>query len=100
MSTLHQLRSERIKSELPIVKVVEQGDGCKIIGIALGKNIDLKDHKTKLESRLIVLEGKVEYKEENRSFTLHEFDEIDIPVGEMHMLSAKEDSLCLLIQKK
>ena len=100
MSILHQLRSERINSKLPIVKVVEQGAGCKIIGIALGKNIDLKDHKTNLESRLIVLEGKVEYVEANLAFTLHEFDEVAIPVDVIHKLSAKEDSLCLLIQKK
>ena len=99
MSILHQLRSERIKSKLPIVKVVEKSDGCKIIGIALGKDIELKDHKTSLESRLIVLEGKVEYKENSRSFSLHEFDEIDIPINEVHALAAKEDSLCLLIQK-
>jgi len=100
MDTLHQLRRERIKSELPVVKVVDKGNDFKMVGIALAKSVELKDHKTNLASKLIVIEGSVEYKENARSFTLHQFDEIDIPVNELHALVAKEDSLCLLIQKK
>ena len=99
MSVLHQLRTERVKSEKPVVKVVDKGNGFKMVGIALAKNVELKDHKTSLASKLVIIEGVVEYKESARCFTLHQFDEIDIPENEMHALVAKEDSLCLLIQK-
>lgn len=99
MSILHQLRTDRIKSEKPVVKVVDKGEGFKMIGIALAENVVLKDHKTNLVSKLVIIEGAVEYKENTRSFILHQFDEIDIPVNEVHALVAKKDALCLLIQK-
>lgn len=99
MGMLHQLRKERITSKVPVVKVFEKNSGLKIIGIALGKDVVLKEHMTKLESKLVILEGAVEYIEESRSFTFHHFDEFDIPINTKHSLLAKEDSLCLLIQK-
>ena len=99
MVTLHDLRSERIGSTKPIARVIEKGDDFKILGLAIAKDIALNEHKTNQISKLIVLEGSVEYVEENRSFTLKHYDEFDIPVGIMHALIAKEDSLCLLIQK-
>ena len=79
---------------------MSKGEGMKMIGIALAEGVKLKEHKTNLNSKLLVLEGTVKYEESNRSFTLHHFDEIEIPVNELHSLSATEDSLCLLIQKK
>lgn len=99
MNVLHQLRKERINSKLPIVKVVDKGEKFKMVGIALANGTELSDHKTSLASKLIVIEGSIEYKESNRNFTLHHFDDVEIPENEIHALVAKEDSLCLLIQK-
>lgn len=100
MITLHELRRERIGSTKPIARVIEKVDHLNILGLAISKDIMLKEHKTDLVSRLIVLEGVVEYIEGDTSVVLHSFDEYDIPLHKVHALRAIEDCLCLLIQKK
>ena len=99
MNILNDLRELRTTSEKPEIKVFLKTNDVKIIAIALAKGVELKEHKTLLFSRLLVLEGEVIYKETNQTKTLTPFEELEIPVNEIHALYASKNSLCFLIQQ-
>ena len=58
----------------------------------------MKEHITKLPAVLTILKGHIIYKQGNIEKSLFQYDDIHIPVNEMHSLLALEDSLCLLTQ--
>ncbi|MNL35784.1 hypothetical protein D3C87_1578320 [compost metagenome] len=60
----------------------------------------LKAHQTSLKAKLVVIEGKVNYIESERSIVLEKFDELEIPKTIVHSVEALEDSICLLIQSQ
>ena len=82
----------------PVVKILKQGSGYKMMAIGLKKGAVLKEHKTAVPATLIVTEGNVLYNEHERSVDLKRDADFEIPVNVLHSLLALEDSICLLIQ--
>lgn len=82
----------------PIVKILKQGNGYKVLAIGLKKGAVLKEHKSSVPATLIVTEGSVLYKEHERSVELMRDTDFEIPINVLHSLLALEDSICLLIQ--
>ena len=58
----------------------------------------LKEHKANVPTKLIVLEGSVNYKSERTEIKLGKYDEFEIPINELHAVNALADSVCMLIQ--
>ncbi|MFI5159799.1 MAG: hypothetical protein ACHQHN_00910 [Sphingobacteriales bacterium] len=82
----------------PVVKVLVKGNGGKVIVLGFRKGMVLKEHKTGLNTRLVVIDGQISYFSANGMVTLNKFDELDIPVNEPHSVQALADSICFLIQ--
>jgi hypothetical protein len=82
----------------PIVKILVKGNGGKVIVLGFRKGMVLKEHKTGLSTRLMVIDGQINYFSSNGMLTLSKFDELDIPVNEPHSVEALADSICFLIQ--
>ena len=82
----------------PVIKVLSKSDATKIIVLGFKKGMMLKEHKTGLSTRLIVIQGQINYHSENGTVTMNKFDDLDIPVNAPHSVEALADSICLLIQ--
>lgn len=82
----------------PVVHVVQNTSCSKVIVIAFKKGMVLKEHKTDVTAKLLVIKGSVIYKEESQRTELFLYDEKDIPVTVLHSVEAIEDSLCLLFK--
>lgn len=82
----------------PVVHVVQNTSCSKVIVIAFKKGMVLKEHKTDVTAKLLVIKGSVIYKEESQHTELFLYDEKDIPVTVLHSVEAIEDSLCLLFK--
>ncbi|QLE02997.1 hypothetical protein HX109_15995 [Galbibacter sp. BG1] len=95
---LKEIKESVSNSSNPVAKVIHQGANFKVLAIGFKKSMLLKEHTANISSKLTVLEGKVQYKEGNKTKLLNQYDEIDIPIGAPHSVEALEDSLCLLTQ--
>jgi quercetin dioxygenase-like cupin family protein len=82
----------------PISKLIKGGDTFKSMAIGLTKGVTWKDHKAVLPTKLLVIEGKVMYRQEGTEVVLKKYDDMDIPVNLIHSLEALRDSICVLIQ--
>lgn len=91
---------EHQNSEHPTIKILKKGEGYKIIVIGFKKGMILKEHSTPIPAKLLVIEGKVNYKEADKNLILDKFNEYEIPINVIHAVEALEDSICLLIQAK
>lgn len=95
---IEQVREQMALATGPVVKILKQSDSYKMMVIGLKKDAVLKEHKTAIPARLIVTEGNVLYKENERSVDLKRDADFEIPINVLHSLLALEDSICLLIQ--
>ncbi|QHS56590.1 hypothetical protein GWR56_13940 [Mucilaginibacter sp. 14171R-50] len=82
----------------PVVKILVKGEAAKVIVLGFKKGMTLKEHKTNVNTRLVVLEGQINYFSANSKVTMNKFDDLDIPVNEPHSVEALADSICFLIQ--
>ncbi|MBK7040930.1 MAG: hypothetical protein IPH46_10815 [Bacteroidetes bacterium] len=82
----------------PIARVLYLKDHFRVLAVGFKKSMILKDHKTPYETKLLVIEGSVEYHSENTNTLLKFQEELIIPKNELHHVIALEDSVCLLIQ--
>ncbi|MES2111449.1 MAG: hypothetical protein V4577_22015 [Bacteroidota bacterium] len=85
-------------SNRPIAKIIKHSGNNKAIAIGLKKGMIWPDHKTSVPAILIVVDGRVTYREGNKAVALDKYDNFDIPVDITHALEAQEDSLCILLQ--
>lgn len=85
-------------SNRPIAKIIKHSGNNKAVAIALKTGMIWPDHKTPVPAILIVVDGRVTYREGNKAVALDKYDNFDIPVDITHALEAQEDSLCLLLQ--
>lgn len=83
----------------PVAKVLQKGENFKILAIGFKENMILKDHKTPYKSKLLVINGSIKYCEGANEILANQFDEIEIPVNEIHKIIAISHSICLLIQQ-
>lgn len=82
----------------PVAKLMHKGIAFKVIVLAFKKGMILKEHKTSVPTKLTVMNGKVNYIGASWNKIIDKYDELDIPLEEIHAVEALEDSLCLLIQ--
>lgn len=82
----------------PVVKILVKGENGKVIVLGFRKGLVLKEHKTGHSTRLVVIDGQINYFSARGTVTLSKFDELDIPVNEPHSVEALADSICFLIQ--
>jgi len=85
-------------SSHPVAKSIHHQEHTNVLAIAFKKGMQLKDHKTARTSTLFVVRGTVLYIQGDVETSLHEFEDLQIPVNIIHAVTALEDSLCLLIQ--
>ncbi len=82
----------------PVAKLMHTGVAFKVIVLAFKKGMVLREHKTSVPTKLTVLNGSVKYSSDNLIRTIDTYEELEIPLEEIHAIEAIEDSLCLLIQ--
>ena len=95
---------KEILSELPtatkvLVKRFEQEEGSHVLAIGLNRDVILKEHKSDIPARILVIKGAVTYISGEKRTRLDLFDEHIIPVGEYHAVEPHEDSIFLVIKK-
>lgn len=100
MTTIKDILSRLETVTHPVAQVMQKGDGYRIIAIGFRKQMILNSHKASMPSVLTVLNGKVNYRINNESTVLSQYDQVEIPVDLIHSVEAVEDSLCLLTQGK
>lgn len=82
----------------PIAKILKKGKDFKVVAIGFNKDMVLEDHKTLVPAKLVVLQGKVIYKEGDKFVMMSQYDEVPIPANVIHRVTGLEDgSLCLVI---
>lgn len=96
--TIKQVLKDLKSAKRPVVKVLQSGSNFKIIAVGFLKNMILEDHKTDIPAKLVVLEGKVVYKEGDKSTMLSQYEETPIPVDIIHSVTALKNSICLVIK--
>lgn len=82
----------------PVMKKLHGNDSFNVNVLGLNKGMILKEHKANKPTKLTVINGGILYKEENRTVTLMQYDEIQIPIDILHSVESLDDSICLLTQ--
>lgn len=96
--TISNIKKLLASSTHPIARVLFAKEGFKVLAIEFLKDMILKDHKTPYESKLVVIQGSVVYKQDELETILLQYEEYIIASNELHSVRALEDSICLLIQ--
>ncbi len=96
--TISNMLKELETTEHPVAKIFHKGENSRVLIIAFKKGMSLKEHKAQLTSKLLVLEGSVDYTTEEISVTLNKYDEVNIAANLIHAVTAKENSICILTQ--
>lgn len=95
---IKEILSELETKDHPIAKALYNKEGFKVLVLAFKKGMILKEHKAHVPTKLVVLDGKVLYKSDAEEIIFNKYDEFDIPLNDLHAVSALEDSLCMLLQ--
>ena len=95
---IKEILAELETKEHPIAKALFKREGFKVLALGFKKEMILKEHKANVPTKLVVLQGAVIYKSDVTMLTLNQYDEFEIPVNELHAVTALEDALCMLIQ--
>jgi quercetin dioxygenase-like cupin family protein len=95
---IKEILKELETNKHPVAKAFHKGTHFRVLVMAFKKGMKLKDHQAHLNSKFVVIEGKVVYFEHDKQIELSKFDEVYIPVDVRHSVQAMEDSLCLLTQ--
>lgn len=96
--TIKTLLEDLKSSNKPVVKLLQKGENFRVIAIGFNKNAILDDHKTDQPAKLIVIQGKVLYKEGAKMIVMSQYDEVQIPVNVIHSVTALDNSICILIK--
>ena len=95
---IHDILTKLETAENPVAQVIQKNDCGKTMVIAFKKGMVLKEHKTDISARLIVIKGEVIFKINETEEVLKLYDEKIIPINELHSVVANEESLCLLFK--
>lgn len=85
-------------ADQPVVKRLQEGKDFHVLAIGLKEKVVLKEHKTDIPAKLVVIKGEVVYKTSEDEVRLGLYDEHVIQVGQLHSVEALEDSLFLVIK--
>ncbi|HRI32603.1 MAG TPA: hypothetical protein PLD02_02550 [Saprospiraceae bacterium] len=96
--TIREIYTQLEHSVHPVAKSIHKGDHFNVLVIGFRSGMLLKEHQAKWPSRLTILEGKVKYVTNKGQIIMDQYDEMVIPLLEIHSVVALTDSLCLLTQ--
>lgn len=96
---LKEILAELPGATKPVVRRFDQESGSHVLAIGLGKDVFLKEHKSDIPARIVMIKGAVTYIAGNSRTRLEVFDEHIIPIGEYHSVEPQEDSIFLVIKK-
>ena len=94
-----EIISELPTATKPVVRKFEQEDGSHVFAIGLNGDVTLKEHKSDIPARILVIKGAITYIAGEKRTELGLFDEHIIPIGEYHSVEPKEESIFLVIKK-
>ncbi len=94
-----EILSELSTATKPVVRRFEQENGSHVLAIGLNRNVILKEHKSDIPARILVIKGGITYIAGEKRVKLELFDEHIIPIGEFHSVEPQEDSIFLVIKK-
>jgi len=95
---IKEILSELATKDHPVAKALFKKEGFKVLVLAFKDGMVLKEHKANVPTKLIVLEGSVNYKSETTEIKLEKYDEFEIPINELHAVNALTNAVCMLIQ--
>ena len=95
---IKEILSELETKDHPVAKALFKKEGFKVLVLAFKDGMVLKEHKANVPTKLIVLEGSVNYKSETTEIKIGKYDEFEIPINELHAVNALTDAICMLIQ--
>jgi quercetin dioxygenase-like cupin family protein len=93
-SILEQLKS----SKTPVAKSFHVGDHFKVLIFGFAGGMKLEEHDASMPTKLLVLNGEIIYRQNNRDIRLKQHDEVTIEPEMPHSVEAVSDSLILLTQ--
>jgi len=96
--TIKEVFSALENSMHPVARALHKGPDFKVMVIGFKKGMILKEHLTKTTTKLTILSGNVIYREGKKQVLLAQYEEVNIPVDQLHAVEALTDSLCLLTQ--
>jgi quercetin dioxygenase-like cupin family protein len=97
--SIHVLLKELEGRDKPLAKAIQSGPGFKVLAIGFKEGMILAKHKTATNARLYVIQGNVRYESDSESVILNELDQHQIPVDEMHAVTAITDALIFVIKE-
>lgn len=98
MSIIKQALEELANKNNPVAKVLHKAANSKAIVIVFKKDMILKEHKSALPAKLTIFNGAVSFVMLGETTLLNQYDTMDIPVNEIHAVTALEDTVALLTQ--
>ncbi|MDZ4680813.1 MAG: hypothetical protein SGI94_10265 [Saprospiraceae bacterium] len=96
--TIKEVFSALENATHPVARALHKGSDFKVMVIGFKKGMILKEHLTKTTTKLTILSGNVIYREGEKQVRLAQYEEVNIPVDQLHSVEALTDSLCLLTQ--
>ena len=98
MMTLKEVLKEMEAAKKPVVKKLQEGKEGHVLAIGMQSEVILKEHKSDIPAKIVVIKGQIAYNAEDEQIILDLFEEFDIPVGEYHWVQALKDSIFLVIK--
>ena len=96
--TIKSAITELDLKETPVAKLLHTGIAFKVIILTFKKHMVLNENKTSVPTKLIVINGKVNYISDTSNIIIDTYEEHEIPAEETNAIEALEDALCILIQ--
>jgi quercetin dioxygenase-like cupin family protein len=82
----------------PVSKILHTGTNFKVVVLTFKAGMTIKEHKSNVPATLVIVSGKVNYRNSDTTVTLEKYDNLSIPIDELHAVTALEDAVCLLIR--
>lgn len=98
MSIIKQALAELETKTNPVAKVLHKATDSKAIIMVFKKDMILKEHKSALPAKLTIFKGAVSFVMLGETTILNQYDTMDIPMNEVHAVTALEDTVALLTQ--
>ena len=94
------LQTLQLTDEKPAVLTVRNTESTNILCIGLKKGQVLKRHLSPIPAYLIVIKGTIDFELDGIATRFSELDTFEIPVNILHEVTAKEESIFLVIKEK
>lgn len=96
MLVINQIAENLTSSDQPIIQQIYNRDGKKLIAIGLKRDAIFPEHITNTKSKLLIIQGEVDFNTETKSYRLERFDSFNIPKEEKYTVVGFIDAIFLL----